>query len=222
MNVEIKYSPKTLDEVIYPNQATALRVKGYGAGHFSGHVMFHGPRGTAKTTTARLLIEAIGGPDAQIENKYFEDLLRMDDLKGYLQRASHFSKFFLLLNEFDNANTSLHKLWNAMDDLGSKLMVVITTNEPIDIHPSIRSRSQMIEFPAITATAVLPRAQEILKAEGLNLPNAQILSYLKKEERHGDLRKYMATLNELLYINQNKLNFPTWSGQKPNLTLASK
>jgi DNA polymerase III delta prime subunit len=109
-----------------------------------------------------------------------------------------------------------------MDELQEKgLMLIITTNDLMAIHASIRSRCRMIEFPAVSAIAMLPRAQQILSAEGLNLPDEQVLSYLKERERFGDHRKYIERLNELLLIHKSGLPFPLWSAQKPNLKVVN-
>lgn len=216
MKVEIKYAPVTLSEVIIPNIATQRRLQGFASGAFSGHVILHGPNGTAKTTTARLLIEAIGGANALVEGKEFGEVLDRDDLKKYMQTSSQTGrlsvggKFFMLFNEFDNAKGNLHKFWTAMDACGDDLMLVITTNNPMSIHQSIRSRCTLIPLPGLTAEQVLTRAQFILKAEGLVLPDAQVLYYLKQQEKYHDLRTYMAVLDDLLHINAAGLQFPAW------------
>jgi hypothetical protein len=49
---------------------------------------------------------------------------------------------------------------------------------------------------------VLPRAQEILKAEGLVLPSEYVLQCLRTREIANDLRKYMGLLDELLMLHR--------------------
>ena len=220
-----KYNPTNLNEVIYPNASTKLRLNSIGAGGIDSHVILYGPRGTAKTTTANLLAKTIGGPQAHIETD-FATLLNMPDLLSYLKQACHFaklfsgSKCFLLFNEFDNFKGTPYQLWDAMDqiDIGD-LMLIITTNDLMAIHPSIRSRCRLIEFPAVTASAMLPRAQQILNSNGLSLPDAQVLRYLKDEERFGDIRKYMDLIEELLLIHQKGMPFPQLNVQKPSLSV---
>jgi replication-associated recombination protein RarA len=221
-----KYTPTNLNEIIYPNASTELRLKAIGNGSISAHVILYGPFGTAKSTTANLLAKAIGGPNAYIEAN-FSTLLDMPDLLFHIKQKCHFaklatgSKCFLLFNEFDNFKGSPYKLWDAMDQIDpADLMLIITTNQLMTIHSSIRSRCRLIEFPAVTASAMLPRAQQILTSNGLALPDAQVLNYLKGEERFGDIRKYLALIEELLLIHKNGMNFPVWSGQKPSLKVA--
>jgi DNA polymerase III delta prime subunit len=221
------YIPTNLDEVIYPNASTELRLKAIGAGSMNSHVILHGPRGTAKTTTANLLATAIGGPNAHIETN-FSTLMAMPNLLFYLKQACHFaklttgSKCFLLFNEFDKFKGTPYQLWDAMDQIDrADLMLIITTNNLMAIDESIRSRCRLIEFPAVSASAMLPRAQTILASNGLALPDAQVLSYLKGEERFGDIRKYLDLIDELLLIQKSGMAFPQWGGQKPLLTVVT-
>lgn len=223
MKCEIKYAPTNLNEVIYPSVAVERRIKGYGKGELEGHVMLHGPNGTGKTTVAKLLVQEIGGNGAMLEQLGFEELLAKQDLRGYLlqsaasARLTTSGKYFLLLNEFDNAKKGVNRLWTALDDCEGGVMAVITTNEPMDIHKSVRSRCDVIEMPGITAVAVLPRVQLALRSEGLHLPDQQVLHYLKAQERLMDLRKYFKVADDLLYMQRNGWPYPAWSGAAPTL-----
>jgi len=186
-------------------------------------VMLHGPNGTGKTTLGKLLINAIGGSDPFIENLEFEDLLAKSDLREFfshsanIARLSTSGKYFLLLNEFDNAKKNLNKFWTALDACGDDVMAIITTNYPMNIDKSIRSRFDMIEMTAVTPIAALPRIQFILQSEGLTLPDKQVLEYLKGKEHLGDLRKYFKVADELLYLRSENLSFQPWSGSTPTL-----
>lgn len=227
MKVQDKYAPKDLSEVIYPNKATETRIHALAAGQLAGHVLLWGPNGTAKTTLAHLLIQSIGGVNAMFDDVEYEELLSKPDLDLYLKnscaisRFSGQSKFFVLLNEFDTAKGPAHKLWTAMDECGGNLMVIITTNEPMKVHRSIRSRCTEIEMSALSAQAVLRRAQVILPAEGLLLPDAQVRHYLKTKQHTGDLRKYFEVLDELLYLHSTGQTMPPWQTIKPQMTVVN-
>lgn len=223
MKCETKYAPSNLDEVIYPSVAVERRIKGYATGHLEGHVMLHGSNGTGKTTLAELLVQAVGGIEAMVETLGFDELLAKKDLRAYLLQSSAMAKFtesgkyFLLLNEFDNAKKGEYKLWTALDACADGVMAIITTNEPMEVHRSLRSRCDVIEIAGIPAVAALPRVQYALRTEGLNLPDQQVLSYLKPQEKWLDFRRYFKVADELLYLQRSGLPFPVWNGAQPSL-----
>ena len=77
----------------------------------------------------------------------------------------------------------------------------------------------MIEIPGVSARAALPRIQYVLNAEGLTMPDAQVLFYLQEVEHMMDLRKYFKTADELLYLHRNGGRFPRWKAAAPTLTV---
>lgn len=214
MGVAIKYAPKSLDEVVYPNAATENRIAGYASGGLDGHIILWGPNGTGKTTVAQLMPNAIASGQELVESKSLDDLLKMNDLKGYFKQSAHTSqvlygsKYFLVYDEADTAKGNLAKFWTAVDSCGSDVMVIFTTNNPMAIPASIRSRADEIALPALTPQQFLPRAQFILQAEGVNLPNAQVLHYLMQIQHTPDIRKYCRKVDEIVYLKNSALPLP--------------
>jgi len=222
MKCEIKYAPNQLDEVIYPNVGVERRINGYATKQLEGHIILHGPNGTGKTTLANLLVKQIGNQTPEVERKEADEFLAQPDLKKYLKQASAYAamttseKFFLILNEFDYSKKNLNKFWTALDACGSGVMAIITTNQPMDVHPSVRSRCDVIEMPGVCAEAALQRIQYCLSMEGVNLPDAQVLHYLKLQEQFLDLRRYFRLADQIIYLIKNNLPMPSWtSNPKP-------
>lgn len=214
MKCAIKYAPQNLSDVIYPTLAVETRIQAYASKGMEGHVLLWGPNGTGKTTVASLLPKAIDGDDAVVDDKEIHDLLRMNDLHAYLQNACHIaelqggSKLFLVFNEFDATSGNFAKLWTALDKLADRIMLIATTNNAMNIHKSIRSRCDLISFPKLTARQVLPRAKAILQAEGVSIPDQQLLHYLKAAESFGDLRDYTIKIDEIIYLASNGKPLP--------------
>ena len=222
MKSEIKYAPNKLAEVIYPNLGVERRINGYATKQLEGHIILHGPNGTGKSSLANLLVKEIGNQQPDVERKDAEELLALPDLKNYLKQAATYSamttseKFFLILNEFDYSKKNLNKFWTALDACGSGVMAIITTNQPMDVHPSVRSRCDVVEMPGVCAEAALQRIQYCLSMEGVNLPDAQVLHYLKLQEQFLDLRRYFRVADQIIYLMKNNLPMPSWtSNPKP-------
>ena len=216
MKCEIKYAPQKLNEVIYPSIAVERRINAYANKDLEGHILLWGPNGTSKTTIANLLPYAIDGESAIVENKHFDEILSQKNIKDYLSNACSMNqwvqgtpKFYMVFQEFDNNSSKLHKLWSAMDDLGDRLMVIITTNEPMSIHKSVRDRCDLINMPAVSVKSFMPRAQHILRTEGLILPDYQVEYHLAQREKFGSLRQYLSCLDQLLFLNNNNLAIPS-------------
>jgi replication-associated recombination protein RarA len=208
-----KYKPTNLGEIVYPNEAVRIRIQAYMSGQIEGSLLLWGPNGTGKTSVADLLPQYISGSNAQVDTD-FESILRRNDLGGYIANSCSVAdlcghkKYFMVFHEFDNARGNISDFWTAMDKYSSRLMVIITTNDPMKLHKSLRSRCDEIHFPALSARQVLSRAQKILAAEGVTLPDAQVLHYLTQIEHFGDLRKYFAKLDEILCLHKTGGYFP--------------
>lgn len=214
MSVEKKYAPNTLDDVVFCDAATEMRVKAYASGGMSGHVILYGPNGTGKSTVAKLLTVAISGEQAMIEDKSLDELLALKDLKGYLKQTAfsakmaYDSKYYLFYDEADAYKGNMAKFWTAVDSCGDDLMMIFTTNNPLAIPASIRSRADEIGFEALTPQQFLARAQRILIAEGVSLPNRDVLFYLSQTNGVNDLRKFCRKLDELIFLTKSSQPLP--------------
>ena len=220
MKTSSKYAPKSLGEVIYPNDAVKTRIQAYMSGDLEGNILLWGPNGTGKTTVADLLPYKIDGDAAHVETQSFDEILKKEDLRGYIANCCSIanfadSKYFMIFHEFDNAKANVSKFWTIIEEYADQLMLIITSNDPMSIHKSLRSRCEEIAFPALTARQVLPRALKILTAEGVNLPEKQVLHYLTQIEHFGDLRKYFAKLDEIIFLSKSGGTFPP----APNIIL---
>lgn len=223
MKCEIKYAPNQLDEVIYPNVGAERRINGYAIKQLEGHIILHGPNGTGKTSLANLLVKEIGNQHPEVERKDADELLAQPDLKKYLKQAAAYAamttseKFFLILNEFDYSKKNLNKFWTALDACGDSVMAIITTNQPMDVHASIRSRCDVIEMPGVCAEAALQRIQYCLNMEGVNLPDAQVLHYLKNYVQGFDLRRYFRIADQIIYLSKNNMPMMPWTSNPKTL-----
>ena len=218
MEVAKKYTPTNLGEVVFPNQTVKTRIKAYASNSLSGDLMLWGPNGTSKTTVANLLPYLIGGENPYIERDP-DSLLKEVDLKAYLSQASHNASLFntspivfLVFHEFDDAKGTMSKLWKALDEVNEpnrQAMLIVTTNNPMQIHQSLLARFDDIEFPKVKVMNFLRRAQHILQQEGVDLPDQQVIAILKTVESYGNLRKYCKKLDEIIYLHSHNLPIPT-------------
>jgi replication-associated recombination protein RarA len=188
MNIIDKYAPTTLDDIVFVDEQDEYFIKRFVAGkHHIDNLLFYGPRGTQKTMTANIIAREIAGNDGLlIDEKLDEFLKRGTDINDYLHRTKLFfadcnsphQRCVLVVHEIDT-HKNLEKLWTVMDDNKDKLMLIATTNEPMKINESLRSRCMMCNFEIVNHTQFLPRAKHILASEKLTLNDTDILACLK-------------------------------------------
>jgi len=214
-----EFSPVSIDDIIYLNESTRFRISGYKKGLLNGNIILFGTNGTGKTTLAHLLPEAISGGKAIVENLTISELLSRKDMSDYIARNASLArlakgKYYIISDEFDKLAKNPTDLWLVLDKYSDYIMMIITTNELHNIHKSLRSRCELIEMPALKAIDFYPRADNILIAQGITLPRAQLMTYLKKKEHAGDIRGYMRLVKELIFLTQSNFPLPPW---KPNI-----
>ena len=65
-----RYRPKTLSEVVGQEQITSVLEKSIQNGKLAHAYLFIGPRGTGKTSVARILAHQINNFDYELEDDY--------------------------------------------------------------------------------------------------------------------------------------------------------
>ena len=190
-----KHRPQTFAALRGQDHVTAaLRnaVKDERVGHA---YLFSGPRGTGKTTTARLLAKALnclalgtnGEPCGKCENCVavaegrFLDLIELDaasnnrveEIRELLERVP------LGLNQaskrkvyvFDEAHmltgSASNALLKTLEEPPDHVVFVLATTEPEKVLPTIRSRTQHYEFTLLPVDDIVAEMTAVLEREDL-------------------------------------------------------
>jgi replication factor C small subunit len=169
-----KYRPKRLEEVIGHPEITD-RLRSYVAREDLPNLMFSGPAGVGKTTSAVAIAREVYGEDWR-EN--FLELNASDDrgidvVRGRIKEfaRSSFGGYryrIIFLDEADSLTSDAQSaLRRTMEQFSSNTRFILSCNYSSKIIDPIQSRCAVFRFSPIADEAIAARIEEIAEAEGI-------------------------------------------------------
>ncbi|MGC8546147.1 MAG: replication factor C small subunit [Thermoplasmata archaeon] len=208
-----KYRPKKLDEII-GQQVVVGRLKSYISQKNIPHLLFSGPPGTGKTTTAMALARELFG-ESWKEN--FLELNASDDrgIKMVRETIKEYSRIMpsnplgfkiLFLDEADYMTDEAQAaLRRTMENFTKTTRFVISCNYSSKIIEPIQSRTAIFRFKGISGEDMVHALENILKKEGKEYEKTSL--EVIAEMAYGDMRKAInilqvaATYSERITVN---------------------
>lgn len=205
---EIKYAPQSLKEIVYPSSVIERQIAAIGNGGCDDHVLLYGPHGSGKTTTVKLIFEARCGCSYQSGSYYAgADMATTAAAKSAIDSMTNYMAFqkftaggcVIVIDEVDMIPMSAQKYLRNFMQKFPEVRFMFTTNHVTSVYTGIRSVCRLIEFPLPAAKQWLPRAQHILQAEGMQLPDANVLNMLSRVS--GSARDVCRLLQDVVSTN---------------------
>lgn len=200
-----KYRPKRLSEIIGQEHVTAPLqkiVEAVRAGQRDlPHMLFIGPAGVGKTTTAYALANELGWDIVELNAS---DERGIDVIRNKVKHlALAAGRRIILLDEADalteDAQQALRRIMERA--VGSRF--ILTANYEWKLIEPIRSRCAVFRFRRIPRDLMVRRLVEIIKAEGVKIPRDKLQEVKQAlaiivEVANGDMRKAINLLEEVL------------------------
>lgn len=191
MSLNLQYRPKSFDELSWQRHISDIIKAQLAAQKFSHTYLLYGPRGTGKTTTARLLAKAvnipsgdlIGDPIATLIDKgqtidYVEidaashtgvDNIRDEIIDKALYPPTQLKRKVYVIDEVHMLSKgAFNALLKIMEEPPEYLMFILATTEIHKVPDTIVSRSQVFNFKRLTIDDIVSRMEFIAQQEHLD------------------------------------------------------
>ena len=209
MKFEHKHRPHMLEDIIFADAHVAGVIQDTASGVRDNHIILHGPRGSGKSETARLLQQARLGSEAQgifaepIHAKTYEHASFDPILTTWNWQIMAGARMgCVVIDEVDQFSTAMQQKLRAFVDRYSTGLILCTTNNLHAVDQPLQDRCRCLKITYPTVKQWAPRAQAILAREGIELTQQQTCDLLNGFENSG--RKMMDWLEDtVIEIRQN-------------------
>jgi DNA polymerase-3 subunit gamma/tau len=220
-----KWRPSRFNQVIGQEHITHTLQNAVAAGRIGHAYLFSGPRGTGKTTTARLLAKAANclhdelterpcdecHPCKAVSQSRFLDLIEIDaasntgvddirDLRDKINFSPSEGRFKVyIIDEVHMLSTAaFNALLKTLEEPPPHAMFILATTEEHKVPLTIKSRCQQFNFRLLTTQEIIGRLNWLTEQEDLSVEKEALL--MIAHHGGGSLRDAESLLDQLVTV----------------------
>ena len=196
------YRPKNFDEIYGQDQIVSILKNQLENGNLSHAYLFCGPRGTGKTSTAKVFASAInGGTDidtVELDAASNNSVDNVRDIRDNLAFAPTSGKYKIyIIDEVHMLSAAaFNALLKTLEEPPSHVIFILATTEPQKIPQTVLSRCQRFDFRKIEKDVLVQRLSDVLAQEGKDFESEALEFIALKSE--GGLRDALSILDKAL------------------------
>ena len=220
-----KYRPQEFSDLIGQDNLVTAFTNAINTGKIAHAYLFCGPRGTGKTSSARILAKSLNcqnGPTLtpcgkcpsclDILNGNMLDVIEMDaasnrsveDAQNIIDKI-HYApvngryKIFIIDEVHMISKTAFNALLKTLEEPPENVIFILATTEPQKVLETIISRCQRFDFRRITVDDIVKRLQYISEKENIKISGEALYAVAKNSQ--GGMRDALALLDQLSVLD---------------------
>lgn len=223
------WRPQTFEDLVGQDMITKTLKNALATKQTTHAYLFAGPRGTGKTSCAKLFAKALncpnqvnGDPCNECEtckaitagrlndvieidaasNNGVEEIRDIRDKVKYAPTQANYKVY--IIDEVHMLSTSaFNALLKTLEEPPANVVFILATTDPHKIPATIISRTQRFDFKRITSGAILERMEYILKQKQFEY-DKQALNVIARAAE-GGMRDALSILDQVLSFGDNKV-----------------
>jgi DNA polymerase-3 subunit gamma/tau len=224
-----KYRPQSFESVVDQDHVTRTLINAIAAGRVAHAILFTGPRGTGKTTVARILAKAMNcasGPTSEpcndcqscreitsgkavdvfeidgASNNSVDQVRELRDNVKYM--PAHSSHKIYIIDEVHMLSTpAFNALLKTLEEPPAHVMFIFATTEPHKIPATILSRCQRHDFKRIALASITDHMQKLCGLEHFDISRNSLT--LIAREAGGSIRDALSLLDQVTACSDGKI-----------------
>jgi DNA polymerase-3 subunit gamma/tau len=216
-----RYRPADFEQIQSQGHVTRTLQNAIKTGRISHAYLFCGPRGTGKTTTARVLAKAlncINGPTAEpcgvcfsckeialgsspdvfeidaASNRGIDDIRELRENVRYTPVGGR-HKIYIIDEVHRLTKEAFDALLKTLEEPPSHVIFIFATTDPQALPATILSRTQRYDFKRIPVSSLAEAVKSVAEKEGLAIEHPAVLLVAKKAD--GSFRDALSLLDQL-------------------------
>lgn len=196
------YRPNNFDEIYGQDHIISILKNQIKNNSISHAYLFCGPRGTGKTSTARIFAKELNGGseldiielDAASHNKVEDMREIIDKLKLAPFEAKY--KIYILDEVHMLSQAAFNAFLKSLEEPPQHVIFILATTEPNKLPQTILSRTQRFDFNKISNEQIRKRLEEVLHSENITYSDDAIVQIVNRSD--GGLRDALGLLDKVI------------------------